>query len=90
MQISLNELFFINNHVITQIIETVLVVGDVSDIAVILFTSLFTVHGIQYTSNGQTKKLMDFSHPLRISTCQIIIDRYYMNSFSFQSVQICR
>ncbi len=33
---------------------------------------------------------MYLSHPLRITLCQIVIDCYHADSFSFQRIQVCR
>ena len=33
---------------------------------------------------------MDFTHPLSISFCQVIVDAYDMHAFSFQRIQISR
>ena len=46
MQATLYQLFFIDDHVVTQVIETEFVVGDVGDIAVIGFTTFFRGHGV--------------------------------------------
>ena len=46
MQLSLYQLFFINNHVVTQIVETILVVGYICDVTCILFPSLVILHGV--------------------------------------------
>ena len=40
-------------------------------------------------SYGQSQESVDLSHPFHISLCQIIIDRYHVNAFSLQRVEIC-
>ena len=32
---------------------------------------------------------MDLTHPLSITLCQIVIDRYDLNAFSLQCIQVC-
>ena len=44
MQITLNQLLFVNNHVVTQIIETKFIIGNVSNIALICFLTLIMIH----------------------------------------------
>ena len=90
MQSSLNQLFFIDNHVISQIIKSKFIVRYICDIAVICISSLVIVHLIQNYAYGQSKKLMNLSHPLSITLCQIIIDCYDLHTFTGQRIQICR
>ena len=90
MQISKHQLLLIDHHVITQIIETKFVVGNIGNVAVVCGSSLFRLHVVQNHTNRQSKKFMYLAHHLSITLCQIVIDSYYMNSFSFQSVQISR
>ena len=90
VQFSLYQLFFINNHVITKIIKTILVICHVSNITGILLPSFIVFHGVQNHTDSQPQKLMNLSHPLCITLCQIVIDSYNMNSLSFQRIQICR
>ena len=90
VQVSLHQLLFINHHVISQIVETILIVGHIGDITGILLSSLIVFHGVQDHAHGQAQKLMHLSHPLRVTLCQIVVDRHNMDAFSFQRVQIGR
>ena len=86
MKVSLYQILLINNHVITKIVKTKLIVGSICDIAVICLPSLIIIHGIQDHTNLQAKKLMYLSHPLGITLCQIIIDRDNVNALAFQCI----
>ena len=90
MQISLYQLFFINNHVVTKVIKSQFVVGYVSNITSICFTAFFRCHVVEYHTDSQTKEFMNLTHPLSISFCQIVIDGYDVNTLAFQCIQICR
>ena len=90
IQLSLYQLLFINDHVVTQIVKTKFVVRNIRNITGILFSSLIVFHRIENDTNLQTEKFMDFSHPLRITLCQIVIDCDNVHTFSFQCIQISR
>ena len=90
VQISLYQLFFINNHVVTKVIKSQFVVGYVSNITSVCFTALFRFHVVEYNTNSQSKKFMNLTHPLSISFCQIVIDGNDVNTLAFQCIQICR
>ena len=47
MQVSEDKLFFIDNHIITQIVKTKLIVGHICDITVICLSALIRLHIIQ-------------------------------------------
>ena len=46
MQPPLHELFFINNHIVTQIIKSEFIVRDISDVACISLAALLIVHAV--------------------------------------------
>ena len=46
VKISLNQVFLIDSHVVTEVVKTQLVVGRIGDIAVIGFLALFRRHGV--------------------------------------------
>ena len=46
MKLSLYKILLINNHVITKIIKTKLIVRRICDIAVVCVTSLIIIHGV--------------------------------------------
>ena len=90
VKVSLNKLFFVDNHVVTKVIKTKLVVGYVCDIASVCRTALFRLHVVEYNAYCQTKELMNLTHPLSISFSQVVIDCYNMNTFSLKGIQVCR
>ena len=90
VKISLNKLFFIDNHVITKVIESKFVVGNVCDVTSICRTAFFRLHVVKYHAYSQAKELMDFTHPLGISFSQVVVDSYDVNTFSLKGIQVCR
>ena len=90
MQIPLYELFLVNNHVVTQIIKTKLVVRHICNVAVIGCASFIVLVTVQDYAYGQSEEFVYLSHPLRITLRQIVVDRYDMNTLPFECIQICR
>ena len=90
MQVSLYQLFLVNDHVVTQIVETKLVIGYIGNVTVISGTALVTRAAVQYHAHGQTQSLMNLAHPLGITVCQIVVDRDNVDTLAFQCVQVCR
>ena len=86
MQSSLYKLFFVNDHVVTQVIKSEFVICHISDIAIISCTSLFIFHTVENHTNSQSEEFVNFSHPLCITFCQIVIDCNDMNSLTFQGI----
>ena len=90
VEFSLHQLFFVNLHIITQIIKTQLIIGDISNITTVCCTALFIGVAVQNHAYGQAQKFMHLSHPCRISVCQVIIDGNDVYALSFQCIQIRR
>ena len=45
---------------------------------------------MNYAANRHAEEGVDFSHPFRVTLCQVVINCDNMNAFSFQRIQICR
>ena len=88
MKSTQNQLFLVNNHVITQIIKSQFVVGNISDITLVSFLPLLGGHAVQYHADLQSQELMYLTHPLRVTLRQIVIDGNDMDTLAFQSIQI--
>ena len=86
MQVSLYKLLFVDDHVVTQIVKSQLVVSHISDITRILRASLVVFHGVQDHTNRQSQELMHLAHPLRVTVCQVIVDSYNVYAFTFQGI----
>ena len=85
-KLSLYQLFLVDNHVVTQIIESQLIVRYIGDIARVLFSSFVIVHGVQYASNGKSEEFVYLSHPGCVTVCQIVVDRNDMHALSGQCI----
>ena len=90
VKISLNKLFFIDDHIVTKIIKSKFVVCYVCDVTSVCRTTLFRLHVVKYHAYSQAKELVNLTHPLSISFCQVVVDGYDVDTFSLKGIQICR
>ena len=90
MQSAQNQLFLVDDHIITQIIKSQLVVRHIGDVAVVGCLSLLGGHAVKYHTDLQSQELMYLSHPLGITLCQIVVDGNNMDTLAFQRIQIGR
>ena len=74
MQSALHQLLLIDYHVVTQIIETKLIVCHVGNVTVIGIPALIVRHLVQNHADFQSQEFMNLSHTLRVTLCQIVID----------------
>ena len=90
IKLPLHHVFFVKHHVVPQIVKTVFVICTVSNIRVIGGFSFFFTDTVDHAAYRQAQEVIEFSHPLHISLCQIVVDCYNMDALAFQRVQIYR
>ena len=88
MKASLYQLFFINYHVVTQIIKSQLIISHIGDVTGISRPSFIIFHTVEHNAHGQSQEFMNPSHPLGITVRQVVVDRYNIYALSFQCIQI--
>ena len=88
MKLTLNHLLLVYHTVVTEVIETELVVGTVCDIAVICRTSVVCIHGVKDISATKSHELIYFSVVFRITLSQVIVYRNYVHAFALKGVKI--
>ena len=85
---ALNLVLFVDDHIVTQIIESEFVVGAICNITRISFPTLVVCQTVENTSNCQTEETQNLSHFIGLCFCQVVIDRYNVNALSGQRIQI--
>ena len=70
---ALYHFFFMNNHVVTKIVETKFVICTVSNVSGICLTSFTVVKLVNNKSDTHTKITVNFSHPLAVTLSKIIV-----------------
>ncbi|MNZ62640.1 hypothetical protein D3C78_807670 [compost metagenome] len=75
-------MLFIKHHVVTQIIETKFVVRAIRNIAGISSLFISMVHTAQVNPNRHAQEVIDLCHLCAVALSQIVIDRYYVYTFT--------
>src|SRR5580658_1907685 len=70
-------------HVVAQIIEAVLVIGSVGDVAGVTGAAFFVIQLMDDDANGHAQKLVDAAHPFGVALGQIVVDGDHMHAFAF-------
>ncbi|CQB88955.1 Uncharacterised protein [Chlamydia trachomatis] len=87
---TLNKIALFPSHVVTQIVETKLVVCAVSNICVVLLPALWRLLICNNASNAHAKEPVNTTHKLTLIASKIVVNSNNMNALTFQSVQIAR
>lgn len=82
IELALHQIFFIYYHIIAQVIKTKLVICAVCYIRKIRLTPLLLRYPVYYTANRKAEECIKFAHPLAVALSKIIVDGYYMYTFS--------
>ena len=83
---ALYQLCLVDDHVVTQVVKSQLVVGNVSDITVVRFPALVFLHGVEHAAHLQPQEFMNSAHPLCVTVCQIVVDRHDVDALTFQGI----
>ena len=86
---ALNQIFFIDDHVVAQVVEAEFV-GAVGDVCSIRFPAFVVVHIVNDQANGKPKKTINLTHPLGVAASEVIVDGDNVDSFAGKCVQIRR
>ena len=81
-------MFFSRDHVVAQIIESEFVIGAIRYIAAISRLPECRLHVMLYHANSKPQKFIDRSHPLPVSTSEVVVDSDNMSTCAGKRVQI--
>ena len=90
VELALNTVFFIKDHVVTEVVESELVVRRVRDITVVGRLFLDTVHVRHVEADRETECEVERLHEFFISFRQIFVDRYDVYATASERVQVDR
>ena len=88
VQRTLNPVTSLVHHVVTQVVETVLVVGAVGDVGTVSGLLLFPRCLRQVDAHRQTQKVIQPSHPLGVAAGQVVVHRHHVHAFAGECVQV--
>ena len=76
------------HHVIAQVIKAQLIIGAVSDIAIVGFLALLRAHFCQDNAHGQAQPAVHTPHHLGVALGQVVIDRDDVYALALQGVEV--
>ncbi|MNU81371.1 hypothetical protein D3C71_710290 [compost metagenome] len=83
---TLNHLLFVENHIVTQIVEPEFIVRSVRNIASISRLLLFMFHTVQVDPYGHSQEVIDLAHFRAVTLCQIIIHGHNVNALAKECI----
>ena len=90
IRFALNEVLFVDAHIIAQIVESKLVVGRVGDVARVSGAALVVIQLVGDKPDSQPKEAVDFAHPLAVALGEVVVYRNDMNAIARQRVKVRR
>ena len=90
MESSLNETLLVDYHVVTEVIETKLVICNICNIAFVCFSSVIVCIRVEDNSDSQSEEAVNRTHPLGITLCKVIVNGNDVNALTLKCVKISR
>ena len=75
-------------HVVAQIVEAVLVVGAVGDVAGIGLAALVVVEAVDDDADRHAEELVDLAHPLGVAAGEVVVDGDDVDALAGERVEI--
>ena len=85
---ALHAIFYLELHVVAQVVEAELVVGSVSDVRGVSGPALAVVQVVNDHAHRQPQKLVDLAHPLGVALGQVVVHRHHVHAVPGQRIQI--
>ena len=85
---ALHLLLFVKHHIISKIVKSHLIVGAVSNVAVICLLPFGIVFFVDNQTCGQAEKTIEFAHPFAVTLSEVIVYGNDMNALALQRVEV--
>src|SRR5260370_26371582 len=76
-------------HVVTEIVETKLVVRAIGNVGLVCGAALVVVQVVDDNTHGQSQRAINRAHPFRVAARQVIVDGNDVDAHTGQRVQSC-
>ena len=83
---ALYSVFFVNLHIVAQIVKAEFVVGSVGNVRLICFLTVGRLDIVDYQTHGKPQPAVYLAHLFRVTFCKVIVDGNNMNAFPGQRV----
>ena len=88
VQITLHVVVDAELHVVAHVVEAELVVLAVRDVAVVRALLDLVALAWNDDAGAQPEEPVELAHPLRVATCEVIVDRHDMDPLALETVQV--
>ena len=76
IELTLYQILHLPRHVVAQVIEADLIVGDVGDVAGVLCPAFGRFQAVLNDADRQPEELIDLPHPFRVAPSEIVVGRH--------------
>ena len=90
MEVPLYEVLLIDRHIVPEVVESELIIRNISNVAVVGGLPLFLRHVVQYDADLEAQKFVDFSHPLGVTLGQVVVYRDDLDPLALQGIEVGR
>ena len=90
VELALDHLLRVDDHVVAQVVEAELVVRAEGDIAAVRELALREVHVVHDEADRQSEVAVEAAHVLAVAAGQVVIDRDHVDTLARQGVEVDR
>ena len=84
----LHHLGGVDGHVVSQVVETELVVGAVGDVGGVGGLAVLGLDVVDHQAHGEAQEAVDLAHPLAVALGQVVVDGDDVHALSRQGVEV--
>lgn len=90
MKVALDDVVEVCGHVVAEVVKAEFVVRSVDDVASVCGFFVGAGLSVVNCADCETEEFVESSHPLCITSCEVIVDCYYENAFFCEGVEVSR
>ena len=83
-------ILLVQSHIVSKIVKAELIVCAIGYVSGIGGLFLGRCHSVNDQSYGHAQVVIELTHPLTVTSCQIVVYRDHVDAVTGQSVQVCR
>lgn len=90
VQPALHPVLRLVDHVVAQVVEAVLVVGAVGDVAAVGLLLLLARHLRQVDADREPEEVVEAAHPAGVAVGEVVVHRHHVHALAGQRIQVHR
>lgn len=84
---ALHQLFLVELHVVTQVVEAEFVVRAVSDVGIVCGLAFLVGEAVYDDSHGEAEPLVQLSHPFGVAAGEVVVYRDHMHASAGDGIE---